>query len=83
MIRTYGALLIGDDLRIRDPYRRAENFVVNSRFEDHKMQVSVQQTFISIGCNRNPNAAATSPLSGRLAFGAYTTIALWKPGVSR
>jgi len=40
-------------------------------------EVAVRQRFISIGCNRTPNAADCSKVSGRIAFGAHNTIALW------
>ena len=40
-------------------------------------EVAVKQRFISIGCNRTPNAADCSKVSGRIAFGAHNTIALW------
>jgi len=42
---------------------------------------SIRQTFISIGCNRTPNAADSSRKSGRIAFGAHNTVALWDPTV--
>jgi WD40 repeat protein len=43
------------------------------------MAVSIAQTFISIGCNRTPQAADVSPRSGRIAFGADCAVALWEP----
>jgi elongator complex protein 2 len=42
---------------------------------------SIRRTFISIGCNRTPNAADSSRKSGRTAFGAHNTVALWDPAV--
>ena len=42
-------------------------------------QVSIRPTFISIGCNRTPNASDISRKSGRIAFGAHNSIALWNP----
>ena len=42
---------------------------------------SLRQTFISIGCNRTPNAVDSSRKSGRIAFGAHNTVALWDPAV--
>ena len=38
---------------------------------------TVSQRFISIGCNRTPNVADSSNASGRIAFGAHNTVALW------
>ncbi len=45
------------------------------------VEESLRQTFISIGCNRTPNTADSSRKSGRVAFGAHNTVALWDPAV--
>jgi hypothetical protein len=49
-----------------------------------KMAVSINclPRFISVGCNRTPNAADWSTVSDRIAFGAYNAVALWTPEVS-
>lgn len=44
-------------------------------------EIDISQKFISIGCNRTPNSASSSPVSGRFAFGAHNAIALWDPAV--
>jgi hypothetical protein len=44
-------------------------------------ELSVSQKFISIGCNRTPNASDCSLKSGRIAFGGHNTVALWDPAV--
>lgn len=48
-----------------------------------KMAASIKcvPRFISVGCNRTPNAADWSTVSGRIAFGAYNAVALWTPEV--
>jgi WD40 repeat protein len=43
------------------------------------MAVSLEQAFISVGCNQTPQAADCSPTSGRIALGARCTVALWNP----
>jgi hypothetical protein len=43
--------------------------------------LSVTPAFISVGSNRTPSAAACSKVSGRIAFGAHNTVALWNPAV--
>ena len=43
--------------------------------------LSITSAFISIGANRNPNAADRSKVSGRIAFGAHNTVAIWNPAV--
>ena len=42
---------------------------------------STRQAFISIGCNRTPNSADSSRTSGKTAFGAHNTVALWDSAV--
>jgi len=66
-------------LRVQLPPRRETR-----RARLGKMAVSINcfQRFISVGCNRTPNAADWSTVSGRIAFGAYNAVALWTPEVS-
>jgi hypothetical protein len=45
------------------------------------MAIEVHEEFISIGCNRTPNAGDASLVSGRVAFGAHNTVAIWDPRV--
>jgi elongator complex protein 2 len=43
--------------------------------------VDFHHEYIAVGGNRHPSAADWDPLSGLLAFGADSNVAIWLPSV--